>query len=166
MGSPDQKKISVKRLLSFSTIWFIQLLTCRWKSQADVLRSQATSLRKRQRTWLTLLKSGKNGCFRTYRTGRRCRPVFGSGSYQFRCYLICFGFDPVDVLHVCLLRSSSGLDRRRCFGIEHLFHNGYPCILPGSPYVAGYCRYGVDAGYGCRCQRVDLRTYERGTSCR
>ena len=93
-------------------------------------------------------------------------PSLGQEAINSGVISICFGFDPVDVLHVCLLRSSSGLDRRRCFGIEHLFHNGYPCILPGSPYVAGYCRYGVDAGYGCRCQRVDLRTYERGTSCR
>ena len=32
------------------------------------------------------------------------------------------------------------LDRRRCFGIEHLFHNGYPCILPAVltlPGIAG-----------------------------
>ena len=36
-------------------------------------------------------------------------PSLGQEAINSGVISICFGFDPVDVLHVCLLRSSSGL---------------------------------------------------------
>ena len=32
--------------------------------------------------------------------------------------------------------------------------------------MSGIGRYGAGTGYGCRCQRIDLRTYQRRTPCR
>ena len=62
-----------------------------------------------------------------------------------------FGIGAVDGLYVRILRIGTGIDRRWCFGIEHFLHDGYPCFFPSGSYLAGYCRYGVDARYGSRC---------------
>ena len=64
-------------------------------------------------------------------------------------------------LHVLHVRFHSWHGCQRCFGVEHVLHIGYPFIFPGSFDNVRYCRYGVITGYGCRCQRIDLRTHQR-----
>lgn len=46
------------------------------------------------------------------------------------------------------------------------FTLGILFLFPSSIDDVRYCRYGVGTGYGCRCQRIDLRTYQRRTPCR
>ena len=113
-----------------------------------------------------VLKSGKMPAPAHIVQGRHRRSVFGTGIHQRRYHVIRCGIDSVDDLHVLHVRFHPGYGCQRCSDIELVLHTGYPLILPGRSDDVRYCRYGTVARYGCGCQRIDLRTYQRRVACR
>ena len=107
-----------------------------------------------------VLKSGKMPA-PAHRTRRYRRSFIGTSFHQRRYHVIHRGIDSVDDLHVLHVRIHSGYGGQRRSGSELILHAGHPFFFPSSLDNVRYCRYGVGTGYGCGCQRIDLRTYQR-----